>query len=106
MCMNVYVYPWSLKFLSFKDLYNFLIYNGANNANIKALIVGGAKLFLDYDMTYQENIDAVKKELKTKEVEIEGEDIGGLSERAIIYDTINDSLQVKKTWEFEYRRIS
>ncbi len=100
------LFPHTFVDTSVKDLYNFLIYNGANTTNIKALIVGGAKLFLDYDMTYQENIDAVKNELKVREIDIESEDIGGLSERAIIYDTINDSLQVKKTWEFEYRRIT
>ncbi|MHA2281784.1 MAG: hypothetical protein ACXAC5_13150 [Promethearchaeota archaeon] len=39
------------------------------------------------------------------EIELEAEDIGGLSERSVIYDTINDSLFVKKSWEFQYRRI-
>lgn len=29
-----------------------------------------------------------------------------LSERAIIYDTIDDSLYIKKTWEFQYRKIT
>jgi chemotaxis receptor (MCP) glutamine deamidase CheD len=56
-------------------------------------------------MTYQENIDTVKKELQGLEIEIDAENIGGLSERSVIFDTINDSLFVKKTWEFEYRKI-
>ena len=99
------LFPHTFVDTSVKDLYNNLLYHGAKKSNIKALIVGGAKLFLDYDMTYQENIDAVKKHLKANQITIEAEDIGGLSERAIIYDTINDSLHVKKTWEFEYRRI-
>lgn len=100
------LFPHTFVDTSVKDLYNFLIYNGANSASIEALIVGGAKLFLDYDMTYQENIDAVKRELEKMQISIVGEDTGGLSERAIIYDTINDSLHVKKTWEFEYRKIA
>ncbi|MFX1366080.1 MAG: CheR family methyltransferase [Promethearchaeota archaeon] len=100
------LFPHTFADTSVKDLYNNLIYNGANNTNITALIVGGAKLFLDYDMTYQENIDAIKKELDTWGIEVIAEDLGGLSERAIIYDTINDNLQVKKIWEFEYRVIS
>ncbi|MHA2181283.1 MAG: CheR family methyltransferase, partial [Promethearchaeota archaeon] len=91
---------------TFVDLLNNLLYNGANKEDVKALIVGGAKLFLDYDMTYQENIDTVKKELKFLEIETDSEDIGGLSERSVIYDTINDSLSVKKSWEFQYRKIS
>ncbi|MFW9989267.1 MAG: CheR family methyltransferase [Candidatus Odinarchaeota archaeon] len=99
------LFPHTFVDTSVKDLYNNLIYNGANNSNITALIVGGAKLFLDYDMTYKENIDAIKRELEAWQIEIVAEDLGGLSERTIIYDSINDMLQVKKTWEFEYRTI-
>ncbi len=100
------LFPHTFVDTSVDDLFNNLIYNGGNRTNIKALIVGGAKLFLDYDITYQENIDAIKKELAALLIEIEAEDIGGLSERSLIYDTINDSLFVKKTWEFEYRKIT
>lgn len=100
------LFPHTFADTSVKDLYNNLLYYGAKKSNIKATIVGGAKLFLDYDMTYQENIDNVKKELISREIEIETEDIGGLSERSVIYDTINDVLYVKKTWEFEYRLIA
>ena len=99
------LFPHTFADTSVKDLYNNLLYNGANKKDVEALIVGGAKLFLDYDMTYQENIDTVKKELITLEIEVKAEDIGGLSERSVIYDTINDSLSVKKSWEFQYRRI-
>jgi chemotaxis methyl-accepting protein methylase/chemotaxis receptor (MCP) glutamine deamidase CheD len=99
------LFPHTFADTSVKDLLNNLLYNGANKEDVKALIVGGAKLFLDYDMTYQEIIDTVKKELKLLEIEMEAEDIGGLSERSVIYDTINDSLYVKKSWEFQYRRI-
>ncbi|MFX1438421.1 MAG: CheR family methyltransferase [Promethearchaeota archaeon] len=101
-----FLFPHTFVDTGVKDLYNNLLFHGAKKTNIKALIVGGAKLFLDYDMTYQENIDAVKKELEIYQIEIEAEDLGGLSERAIIYDTINDALFVKKTWEFEYRKIN
>ncbi|MFX1391047.1 MAG: CheR family methyltransferase [Promethearchaeota archaeon] len=100
------LFPHTFADTSVKDLYNNLLYNGAKKANITALIVGGAKLFLDYDMTYQENIDAVKEHLLANNIILEAEDTGGLSERAVIYDTITDSLYVKKTWEFDYRKIS
>ena len=99
------LFPHTFADTSVKDLYNNLLYNGADRDDIKALIVGGAKLFLDYDMTYQENIDTVRRELQSLEIEIEAEDIGGLSEREILYDTINDTLFVKKSWEFQYRKI-
>jgi len=100
------LFPHTFADTSVKDLYNNLIYNGGNKSSIKALIVGGAKLFLDYDMTFQENVDAIKRELELNQIEIEADDIGGLSERSVIYDTINDSLFVKKTWEFEFRKIT
>ena len=100
------LFPHTFADTSVKDLINNLVYNGANRENVKALLVGGAKLFLDYDMTYQENIDTVKKELQSLEIKIDAEDIGGLSERSVIYDTINDSLSVKKSWEFQYRKIT
>jgi len=100
------IFPHTFADTSVKDLYNNLLYNGAKKDNIKALIVGGAKLFSEYDLTHQENLDAVKNELKSIGIEIETEDCGGLSERSLIYDTINDALYVKKTWEFEFRRIN
>jgi len=99
------LFPHTFVDTSVKDLFNNLLYNGANRDDIRALVVGGAKLFLDYDMTYQENIDTVKKELQSLEIEIDAEVLGGLSEREILYDTINDSLFVKKSWEFQYRKI-
>ncbi|MFX0008394.1 MAG: CheR family methyltransferase, partial [Candidatus Hermodarchaeota archaeon] len=101
-----FLFPHTFIDTGVKDLYNNIIFHGGKNSNIRALVIGGAKLFLDYDMTYQENIDAVKDQLNKHQIEVEAEDIGGLSERAIIYDTINDSLYVKKTWEFDYRKIN
>ena len=99
------LFPHTFVDTSVKDLFNNLLYNGANRDDITALVVGGAKLFLDYDMTYQENINTIKKELQSLEIEIDAEVLGGLSEREILYDTINDSLFVKKSWEFQYRKI-
>ncbi|MFX1573481.1 MAG: CheR family methyltransferase [Promethearchaeota archaeon] len=99
------LFPHTFVDTSIKDLYNNLLYHGAKKANIKAIIVGGARLFMDYDKTYQENIDNIKEKLGSMNIKIEIEEIGGLSERSVIYDTINDTLYVKKTWEFQYRQI-
>lgn len=101
-----FLFPHTFVDTGVKDLYHNLLFHGAKKANVKALIVGGAKLFLDYDMTYQENIDVVKKQLKIHQIEIVAEDLGGLSEREVIYDAINDALYVKKTWEFEHRKLN
>lgn len=100
------LFPHTFVDTSIQDLYNNLLYHGVKEANIRASIVGGAKLFLDYDKTYQENIENIKKGLSSMHIKIDSEDIGGLSERSVIYGTINDALYVKKTWEFQYRQIT
>jgi hypothetical protein len=64
------LFPHTFADTSVKDLFNNLIYNGADESNIRAILVGGAKLFLDYDMIYQENLDTVKKELQSLKIEI------------------------------------
>jgi chemotaxis methyl-accepting protein methylase/chemotaxis receptor (MCP) glutamine deamidase CheD len=99
------LFPHTFADTSVKDLYNNLLYHGAKKGNISAVIIGGAKLFLDYDLTFQENIDHVKKALESLNIKIKLEEIGGISERSIIYDTINDSVYIKKTWELEYRKL-
>ena len=99
------LFPHTFADTSVRDLLNNLIYHGAKEPNISAMIVGGAKLFLEYDKTYQENIEIVKKELRLLDIEVITEDVGGLSERSVYYDTINDTVFVKKSWEFQYRAI-
>ncbi|MCW4032333.1 MAG: hypothetical protein NWF08_02955 [Candidatus Bathyarchaeota archaeon] len=87
LALSTYLlFPHIFADTSVKDLFNNLIYNGAKRENVRVLVVGGAKLFLDYDMTYQENMDTFKKELESLEIEIEAGDTGGLNERSVIYD--------------------
>ena len=99
------LFPHTFIDTSVKNLVNKLTYNGAEKENITAIIVGGAKLFMDYDLTFQENIDAIKKELMTLQIKIEIEELGGISERSLIYDTMTNSLFIQKTWENEFRKI-
>ena len=54
------IFPHTFADTSVKDLYNHLIYHGANKHKITAIIIGGAKLFSDLDKTYQKNIEAIK----------------------------------------------
>ncbi len=100
------LFPHTFVDTATKDLLNKILYNGAEKENVMALIVGGAKLFTDFDLTFQENIDAIKKELKSLQINIELEELGGIGERSIIYDTLTNSLFIQKTWETEYRKIT
>ena len=90
---------------SVNDLFNQLIYNGANKKHLRAIIIGGAKIFNDLNSPHQKNIDAIRKELKNLNIIIEQEDLGGLSERHIIFDTIDNSIYIKKSWESDFRKI-
>jgi chemotaxis methyl-accepting protein methylase/chemotaxis receptor (MCP) glutamine deamidase CheD len=99
------VSPHSFIDTSVKSLLNTMLYHGAEKDKIKAIIIGGARLFNDFDLTFQENIDSIKKELKKNDILTEIEDLGGLSERTIKYDVIHDSLYIKREWEFEFRKI-
>jgi len=100
------VSPHSFIDTSVKSLLNTMLYHGAEKNNIKAIIIGGARLFNEFDLTFQENIDSIKKELMKYSILTEFEDLGGLSEREVKYDVIKNSLYVKKAWEFEFRKIN
>ena len=101
-----FVSPHSFIDTSVKSLLNTMLYHGAEKNEIKAIIIGGARLFNDFDLTFQENIDSIKRELKKNSILTEIEDLGGLSERAVKYDVFNNSLYVKRAWEFEFRKIN
>ncbi len=83
--------------ISVTELLSLLLSNGASKENIKAIILGGAKIFNEDSSSIQKNIKMFKRELNSLEIQIEKEDVGGLSERTIIYNTKNNSLLVKKT---------
>jgi chemotaxis methyl-accepting protein methylase/chemotaxis receptor (MCP) glutamine deamidase CheD len=100
------VSPHSFIDTSVKSLLNTMLYHGAEKNDIKAIIIGGARLFNDFDLTFQENIDSIKRELKKNSILTEIEDLGGLSEKAVKYDVINNSLYVKRAWEIEFRKIN
>ena len=100
------VSPHSFIDTSVKSLLNTMLYYGAEKDKIKAIIIGGARLFKDFDLTYQVNIDSIKKELEKNDILTEIEDLGGLSERTLKYDIIHNPLYIKREWEFKFRKIN
>jgi chemotaxis methyl-accepting protein methylase/chemotaxis receptor (MCP) glutamine deamidase CheD len=91
---------------SISNLLNMLLSNGANKENIKAIILGGARLFNENKSSIQKSIKMFKIELNYLQIPIDKEDIGGLSERSIIYDTKENSIFVKKAWESYFRILN
>jgi chemotaxis protein CheD len=100
------LYPHKYANLSVKLLLEQLINHGAVKENIKALIVGGSKIFnLDNNVVGINNISSVKEELRLLKIQIIKEDTGGSKGRNVIFDTKYCSLYVRSTGETDFNRI-
>ena len=100
------LFPHKYATLSVKLLFEILIKHGAVRENIKALIVGGSKIFdLDNNIMGIDNTSAVKAELDLLKINIVKEETGGSKGRNVIFDTQCLSLYVRSTEELEFNRI-
>ncbi|MFX1573914.1 MAG: chemotaxis protein CheD [Promethearchaeota archaeon] len=99
-------YPHKYADLSVQLLKNELISHGAKIENIRAIIVGGSKIFdLDENIIGTNNIEVVKRELKKSDIKIVNEDLGGSSGRVIIFNTHNYSVLVRSSGESEFKKL-
>lgn len=99
-------FPHKFADCSVKDLVENMINQGAESQNIKAVMVGGSKIFQNhFNDVGAENIKVVKSELERLKIRIIREDIGGKRGRIIIYDTKDNSVYVKPTGEEDYRKL-
>ena len=99
-------FPHKFADSSVKDLMENMILNGAEKSNIKAVIVGGSKIFQNQiNNVGTENIKAVKRELERLKIRISNEDVGGKRGRIIIYDTEENTVYSKTTGEENFRKI-
>ncbi|MFN4337328.1 MAG: chemotaxis protein CheD [Candidatus Nitrosocaldus sp.] len=83
-----------------KNLVDLLIKNGADINNLKAKIVGGARIFMhesDTDMFNigDRNAEKVREMLKEYRIMIIAEDIGGRTGRNVTFDPSNLTITVK-----------
>lgn len=100
------LFPHKYATLSVKLLLETLINHGAVRENIKALIVGGSKIFdLDNNIMGIDNIGSVKAELDLLKIKIVKEDTGGSKGRNVIFDTQCLSLYVRSTEDPDFKRI-
>lgn len=76
-----------------------IVQKGGDRNNFEAKIAGGAAMFSNSKKSMdigRKNIDAVKNILKSNNIKIISEEIGGNRARSIEYDLSNGDLQVKK----------
>ena len=99
-------YPQKYADQAVKDLISVITRKGANKTNLKAVIVGGAKIFKNhYNNIGEENVKMVKLELDKLEIKLVKEVVGGTSGRNIRFDTKDDSVFVKKSGELDFKKI-
>ncbi|MBW8350518.1 chemotaxis protein CheD [Bacillus sp. IITD106] len=87
-----------------KEMTRILISKGASITRLKAKIAGGAQMFHFSSQNDQmrigpRNIEAVKKELKSLNIQLVAEDTGGHSGRTIEFDTETCMLQIKTVYQ-------
>ena len=99
-------FPHKYANLSAKLLIQELLNHGAMRKNIKAIIVGGSKIFdLDENFMGIDNTKAIKKELEKLEIKIIGDNTGGSEGRVVIFDTNDFSVYVKSTSENDFKKL-
>ena len=99
-------YPHKYADLSAKLLVQELIRHGAIKGNIKAVIIGGSKIFdLDENFMGIDNIQAIKLELEKLGIKILKEHLGGKEGRAVVFDTKDFTVFVKLTSEENYTKL-
>ncbi len=99
-------FPHKYASFSVKLLMEELLNHGAVRENIRAIVVGGSKIF-DFDNNIMgfDNVSSVKEELDSLKIQIIKEDTGGSKGRNVIFDTKDFSLYVKSTGETDFKKI-
>jgi len=88
------------------DLITQLEKEGAKRENLKAIIIGGSKIFQNHHNNIgNENAEMVKTQLKKFNIEILKEDIGGNSGRSVLFKTKTISVLVRVTRQEKYTKI-
>ena len=84
-----------------------LINHGARREHIKAIIVGGSRIFnLDDNIMGFDNIGTIKEELKKLKIEIIKEDTGGPKGRIVVFDSKDFTLYIKSSGENDYQKFT
>lgn len=99
-------YPHKYADLSVNLLTQKLLENGALKENLKAVIIGGSKVFdLDDNTIGRENIKSVKEELYKLNIKIVKQKLGGLIGITVKFDTNNFSVYIKTIKEKTFKKL-
>ena len=81
---------------SIKDLVDKMIQCGAKLKNLKAIMIGGATIF-DNEFNYvgQQNIKIAREVLRSLNIEVLFEEVGGKKGRTIIYNLVDTLIRIK-----------
>ncbi len=103
---NKILFPHKFASLSVKLLLEELLNHGAVRENIKAIIVGGSKIFdIENNLIGDDNTKSVKEELDALKIQIILEDTGGSKGRNVIFDPKSFSLYVRSTGGFDFKKL-
>lgn len=99
-------FPQKYAATAVKDLINKLLAKGAEKKKLRAIIIGGAQIFNDhFNNIGTRNIEVVKQELRSFNVKIKMEEIGGNVGRNVIYEPMNNFVYIKSTGESNFNRL-
>ncbi len=99
-------YPHKYADLAVSDLIEQLENEGAKRVNLKAIIIGGAKIFQNHQNNIgSENIQMIKNELKRFNIDIMSEFTGGNKGRSVIFKTKTISVLLRETHQEKYEKI-
>ena len=101
-------YPHKYADSSVQDLINELVRNGARRKNIRAILIGGAKVFESPDLendVSSNNAKIVKIMLNFYDINIEKEFIGGYGGRTFLFDPNIHTIFLKSSNEEKFKSI-
>lgn len=103
---KIIAYPHKYADLSVQYLLRELLERGAQKEFIKAIIVGGSKIFdLDNNTIGEENIKIIMDELDKYGIKIIKKSIGGMQGRIIKFNTRNFTVLVKLTGDKNFQEL-
>ncbi|MBN1801038.1 MAG: chemotaxis protein CheD [Candidatus Lokiarchaeota archaeon] len=99
-------FPQKYANIAVKDLVEKLLEEGARVNNLKAIVIGGSKIFRYHQNNIgEQNANVIRKELNKLGIRILKEDIGGSKGRNVIFDVKKVIVFVKTTGQGEFIRL-
>jgi len=79
-----------------EHMINEILKQGASRKHLEVKLVGGGQILKNMSDVGARNISFVKEYLQTENLELTGEDVGGIYPRKVMYDPTTGKVRVKK----------